>query len=399
MSEVLLGTRLDDQQREYAGTVRDSGEALLTIINDILDFSKFETGAIDIKPSEASIVDTLESAVDLLAPRAHAGGLEIASYAAPDLPDRIETDEGRLRQVLLNLIGNAIKFTPRGGVSCEAHRDRDAAGREVVKFIVIDTGIGIDEPTAERLFNPFVQADSSISRRYGGTGLGLAISRRLVVAMGGEISLESKPGEGSRFWVTLPIPDGHPVPETPRLRGRVLLAGCGTLTGESLRRQIEDWGGSVVETSTLAEARAGLVDASRAGSPFSAVLTTETAIRGEPAEADALARDVADLSALSRLILLSRAGDAPQAHSILKEDVAVLSMPVRRKQLLAALRDASAAHGRSEPQHPFRPLRILRRRRLGESNPRRACVGKGGPSGRCGQRRRGGGRSGTALVL
>ena len=358
MSDLLLSTRLDSQQHRYAATVRDSGEALLTIINDILDFSKFETGSIDVRASEVSIAGVLESAVDLLAPRAHAKGLEIASYIAPDLPSDVTTDEGRLRQVLLNLIGNAIKFTSEGGILCEAELGVDKSGNKVVRFVISDTGIGIDTETAARIFDPFVQGDSSISRRYGGTGLGLAISRRLVTAMGGSIGVESKPGAGSKFWVTLSLSHADPAVEGEKALHdlRVLIAGCGRFSADAIRRHIVDSGGTAKVAPTIADAQKLMSEGGDRA--FDAVLLAEPAIHNESAAAAALVRCATESQTTPRLIVLYRTGGVSERRPMMNEGVPILSLPAHREQLTAALRnpraDADARNLRTS-----RPLKIL----------------------------------------
>ncbi len=362
MSELLLSTRLDAQQQKYAATVRDSGEALLTIINDILDFTKFETGKIDIRLSEVNVVQVLENVVDLFAMRAHAKGLEIVSYVAPDLPASIRTDEGRLRQVLVNLIGNAIKFTSGGGIRCEAQSAVDDAGQRLIRFAVIDTGIGFHPAMGEKIFDPFVQGDSSISRRYGGTGLGLAISRRLVTALGGRIGAESTPGSGSQFWFTLSLGPGDAASSSrPSLADvRVLIAGCDALTAEALYRQIGDWDGAATVTATVAAARTAVTGAANSVSPFTTILLSEAAMHKEAAESAELVKNAACLSSPVQLILLCRAGDESAGRPIMNEGGPILSLPIHRDHLFEALRNPSRPAGDSTAAKGApRSLRIL----------------------------------------
>jgi len=202
MTGLLLDTRLDEEQRQFASTIQRSGEALLGIIDDILDFSKIEAGHLELEKSDFDLPDIVESVVELLASRAHGKGIEIASYVDPKLPTRLHGDAGRLRQILFNLTGNAVKFTEAGGLSVEVLLERAEGMSVTLKVLVTDTGIGIPKDQQARLFDRFTQADASTTRRYGGTGLGLAISKQLASMMGGDIGVSSSPGEGSRFWFT-----------------------------------------------------------------------------------------------------------------------------------------------------------------------------------------------------
>ncbi len=208
MSNVLLDTRLDPEQREFAETIRNSAEGLLTVLNDILDFSKLEAGKLRVDAVDFGLTDAVEESLELLAPRAAAKGIELASLIAPDVPSHVHGDPGRVRQVLLNLVGNAVKFTEGGEVFVTVSRAPDPAGdhrAHRLQFDVSDTGIGIAADVQARLFQPFTQADSSTTRRFGGTGLGLAICRQIVDLLGGTIGVRSEPGDGSTFTFTIPL--------------------------------------------------------------------------------------------------------------------------------------------------------------------------------------------------
>jgi PAS domain S-box-containing protein len=221
MTELLLGTDLDVEQREFAEIVSNEAHTLLGIINAILDLSRIEAGKLTLDMADFSLPDVLESVVDGVAPRAAEKRLALALSIAPEVPERLHGDAGRLRQVLLNLVDNAVKFTEQGEVTIYVASMVPTSTQSIVRFAVSDTGIGIAPQAIRRLFQPFVQADGSTTRKYGGTGLGLAIARRLVELMGGRIGVESQVGEGSTFWFTAHLaPARGPVsPRAPDLTG------------------------------------------------------------------------------------------------------------------------------------------------------------------------------------
>jgi CheY-like chemotaxis protein len=208
MTGLLLDTPLTPEQREYTETARRSGEALLSLIDDLLDLSKIEAGRLELEAIDFDLATAVEDVLDLLTVRARSKGLELGCAIQADVPAVVNGDPGRLRQILLNLVGNALKFTHEGGVSVRVSRAAVEGTATVLRFEVTDTGIGIPAAARARLFQPFSQADASTTRRYGGTGLGLAISKRLCEAMGGAIGVESTPGAGSTFWVRLPLAVG-----------------------------------------------------------------------------------------------------------------------------------------------------------------------------------------------
>ena len=216
MTDLLLDTRLDAEQREFTSLLRDSAQALMEIINDILDFSKIEAGKLDIEFTRFDLSQLLRGSVDMLGSKAREKSLALSCQIDPSLPRLLQGDPTRLRQVLLNLVGNAIKFTDDGSVTLSARPVSTSHGK-LLRLDITDTGIGISSATQARLFQSFTQADSSTTRKYGGTGLGLAICKRLVELMGGQIGVHSELGQGANFWFTLPLlpadPDPHDEPQ------------------------------------------------------------------------------------------------------------------------------------------------------------------------------------------
>lgn len=282
MAGLLLDTPMEAEQRTYAETIRDSAESLLVIINDILDFSKIDAGRLDLEVGELELVPMVESVAEILAPRAAAKGLDLASFVPPGLRGTLLGDAGRLRQILLNLAGNAVKFTDSGSVTIllgeePADPDKQAGGGVRVRFEVRDTGIGIPEEERPRLFVMFTQVDSSAARRHGGTGLGLAICKRLVELMGGRIGVESQPGAGSTFWVSIPLKRGagsaHPPTPAGNWAGRrLLLVDDIAVNRDLLTRQLDGFG-IVTETAENGEqALDRLVAAAHTGRPFDAAI-------------------------------------------------------------------------------------------------------------------------------
>ncbi len=227
MTELALDTHLSDEQRDYLKTIRGSAEALMTIINDILDFSKIEAGKLRFEEVDFAVADVVGETVKALALKAQQKGLEIVLAVEPKVPRMLGGDPGRLRQVVMNLVGNAIKFTERGEIEIRVRVERSDAAGVTIQVMVRDTGIGIPLASQEHIFDAFGQVDSSISRRFGGTGLGLTICRRLVAMMGGRMWLESTPGQGSSFFFTAalcrPLAPEEPLPGVEALAGRTVL--------------------------------------------------------------------------------------------------------------------------------------------------------------------------------
>jgi signal transduction histidine kinase/DNA-binding response OmpR family regulator len=296
MTGLLLDTPLTPEQREYTEAVRRSGEVLLTIINDVLDFSKIEAGRLELEAIDFDLPATVEDSLDMLTERAQGNRLELACVIQPDVPRAVTGDPGRLRQVLLNLVGNAIKFTHEGGVVVRVRR---TGGDETgdVRFEVADTGIGIASEAQARLFQPFSQADTSTTRRYGGTGLGLVICRRLTEAMGGAIGVESEPGGGSTFWFTVTVKGGDEASEPfgttfPLRSRRVLVVDDQVIARTALVQQLRAWDVVVDEAGDGAEALDRLRAAALTGVRRDAVLVDlQRSSMDGPALAGAMAAD------------------------------------------------------------------------------------------------------------
>ncbi len=277
MTGLLLDTELTPEQHRYAETIRASGEALLTLINDILDFSKIEAGKLDLEVLEFDLIALLDEFAASLVPRAHEKGLELLCAAAPAVPTQLRGDPGRLRQILTNLTGNAIKFTASGEVAVAVTVVAETAESVQLRFAVRDTGIGIPADKISLLFNKFSQVDASVTRNYGGTGLGLAISRQLSELMGGTVGVESTAGRGSTFWFTAQLAKQQParVPRAPAadLAGvRVLLADDNATSREWLTQQLSAWELRPVAVASGAEALEMLALALAADDPFQLAL-------------------------------------------------------------------------------------------------------------------------------
>jgi PAS domain S-box-containing protein len=256
MAKLLADTKLTPEQRTYVGAVSTSAGALLALIEDLLDYSKIEAGRFELEPQPMSPRELVENVVELLAARAHAKGIGIGCHVAPEVPATIDADPGRLRQVLLNLIGNAVKFTDVGGVMVTVSTIEAAASRGI-RFAVIDTGPGMDKNDLGRIFEDFEQADGSSTRRHGGAGLGLAISRRIIDSMDGTIVATSEVGQGSEFRVDIPVPGTSEAPlvQAPVLEGRrIVILSRSALEAEAIARTIRAHGGGAEIAGSIAQA-------------------------------------------------------------------------------------------------------------------------------------------------
>lgn len=268
MAGLILDTRLDEEQRHYADTIVNSGEALLSVLNDILDYSKIEAGKLTIEEADFDIVTLIDSTIELFAQQAHVKGLDIPTFVGTNVPRRLHADEGRIRQIMLNLISNAIKFTEDGGVSVEinvALEDREE-DQVLLRFDVADTGIGIPADKLDSIFDQFIQVDGTSTRKHGGTGLGLAICRSLVDAMGGKIGVEQRPDGGSLFWFSLPVREVAPGESWSRTidadisGSRVLVVDDNAVNLTVFERQLDSFGARVT-LATNADAALREIDA------------------------------------------------------------------------------------------------------------------------------------------
>ncbi len=348
-TELLLDTPLTPQQREYGETIRSSGETLLAVINEILDFSKIEAGRLELERADVQIVPLVEAVAAMLAPQARAKQLDLLTYVDPNVPPVVIGDALRLRQILTNLVGNAVKFTETGSVTVLVTADRLTGDSVSVTFTVRDTGIGIGVDAQKRLFEPFRQADMSTTRRFGGTGLGLAISKQLVTLMKGQIGMRSEAGSGSNFFFTVPFVRSE-LKETSRalndLRGtRILVIEDDKNAQEVFRKTLEAWG---VNSDVLAdgdEALTRLQTAAARGEPYDAALVDYAL--GDT-DGMAVARSIRERPALQAmpLLMVTAHDDSGRARNALSAGFfAYLVKPIGQSQLYDALSDA--VHTRS----------------------------------------------------
>jgi signal transduction histidine kinase/DNA-binding response OmpR family regulator len=364
MIGLLLDTRLSSEQRMLATTVRTSADALLTVLNDILDFSKIEAGQLIFDPAPFDLRNPIENCLGLVAEKAHGKGLELAYLIEENVPTQLVGDTGRLHQVLLNLVGNAVKFTTQGEVVVRVSKLADKDRRTRLRFSVHDTGLGVSQEMQAKLFEPFVQADGSIARRFGGTGLGLAICRQLVGLMGGEIGLESVPGQGSTFWFTaeFPLQEAAPkvVPRKPELAGqRALVVDDNETNREILSRQLKAW---LVEPQTAghgSEALAMLRTASESGTPFRFVVLDMQMPGMTGLELAQAIRADSEFAEIKLLLLTSIGQTLTQKELEAMGIGAGLVKPVRHSQLYDTLLTLLANH----PGEIAKPIRIERTER------------------------------------
>jgi len=344
MTDLVLDTSLSADQRDCLEIVKISADSLLSVINDILDFSKIEAGKIDLESLEFSLRDCLEEALKSMALRSGQKGLELVCDIAEDLPEAVLGDSTRLRQVILNLVSNALKFTDEGEVMVRVERD---AAPNIVRFVVSDTGIGIPPDKQASIFSPFTQADSSTTRKYGGTGLGLAISARLVEMMGGRIWVESQVGLGSRFYFTSRLEPAGPLESVAKPRESDLLRGIRVLIlddNRTIRRILEAtlhrWEARPTSVENAEQALAALGLAMSSGDPYQLVLSD---MNMPGMNGVAFLSEIRRMPAIAAtpVVILSSGGIRGDAERCRQMGAAAhLYKPVRRKELLTALQAA-----------------------------------------------------------
>ncbi len=386
MAELLLDTPLLEVQREYLQTLKDAAESLLDLINDILDFAKMEAGKLELRPEEFDLRDALGDTLRTLGLRAHQKGLELACRIAPGVPQRLVGDPRRLRQVVVNLVGNAVKFTQQGEVLLEVAPVRQDARSVLLGFVVSDTGIGIPRQEQARIFEAFEQVDGSTTRRYGGTGLGLSISAQLVERMGGEISVDSQPGRGSRFRFTARFARAsrHGRRTPPRgLRGlRVLVVDDNATNRRILEEVLRQWG---MRPKCVGEARQALAEMERSarGRRAYPLVLLDAAMPG--LDGFGLAERIRArprLAGAAIMMLSSGAGAGDRERCLALGVASYLTKPVKQSDLMDAIATVilpAGAGGKARPAGKAaaaakgRRLRVL----LAEDNPVNQRVASG----------------------
>ncbi len=360
LTGLMLRTDLDDRQQQYAEGVRNAGESLLSLLNDLLDFSKIEAGRLELEETDFELVQVVEEAAELVADTAHRRGLELLAFCSPALPKVLRGDPARLRQVILNLTANAVKFTEEGEVVVRVDLETTTDTGVVARFEISDTGIGIKPEVVPTLFNAFTQADSSTTRRYGGTGLGLAICRQLVTAMGGEIGVDSTPGSGSRFWFTVPLaraqdPASAKIPMHGLAGVRVLIVDDNATNRLVLSEQLEAWGVDAESVSTGQEGLDRLLAAQKSGNPFSLAVLDQAMPEMDGLE---LARRIGRLRHVSPALLLLTSTTDVGAEEVSHAGIAEsLTKPVHLGRLRSAITRAMSTRLQSSTTAPA-PARV-----------------------------------------
>ena len=370
MSDLLLDTRLTDEQRQFAEIIRKSSASLLTLLNDILDLSKIEANKLDLEKLDFNLRITIEDIAEMAAITAQDKGLEIAAFMEPDVPTLLTGDPGRLRQAMINLTGNAVKFTPKGQVIIRVSRVLEDDRSVTLRFTVSDTGIGIPPNRIEALFSPFVQADSSTTRKYGGSGLGLAITRQLAELMGGRAGCKSEEGKGSSFWFTAVFEKQQEAPEVQTdifadISGvKVLVVDDNAVSRLLAMTLLADWKCRAVEARDGHSALAAISKALREKDPFQIILL-DMMMPGMDGEE--LGRQIKETRALSqtRIIMMTSVGKRGEASRLahLKFD-GYFTKPIRRSHLHDAI---ALAMSPERSIGDVSPERIITRHTIAES--------------------------------
>nr|MBA2517535.1 PAS domain S-box protein [Solirubrobacterales bacterium] len=355
MSELLLDTALDDEQREYTETISASGEALLEVIDDILDFSKIEAGKLELDPTDFDLRDAIEKVCGLQARRAHRAGLELVVAIDPGLPALLHGDAARLRQVIANFVSNALKFTGEGEVIVRASSTAASDGSALVRVEISDTGIGVEPGALALLFKPFSQADGSTTRKYGGTGLGLAISKQLIELMGGTIGARSEPGKGSSFWFELPLScpaaDARAPARQSDLAGtRVLVVDDNAASRDVLARQLDAWHMSCAVAADATAALELMESAAADGTPYAVALIDRSMPDVDGYELACAIRAKQAFRG-TRLILLSSTAGRPEVFDDPGLFDKLLTKPVRVSRLHEELRSVVAGDGAQDERN------------------------------------------------
>ncbi|MFO1267628.1 MAG: response regulator [Rubrivivax sp.] len=386
MNELLIDSELNTQQRGWAEAVQSSGRHLLGVINDILDFSKIESGRLELEAVDFSLVDAVEEALAMFAQPAEAKGLELAvQFVPPDAPLVLRGDPFRLRQVVSNLLANAIKFTEEGEVVVRVALQEQTAGEAAVRISVQDTGVGIAPEACAKIFEHFSQADGSTTRRYGGTGLGLAICRRLLALMGGSIRVESAPGQGSTFIVDLRLPQA-PSPAAAAADGsalagaRVIVVDDNRTNRDILLEQLQGWRLEVCCVEGGAQALRAMAEAAEAGRPFDLGILD---MHMPGMDGLQLAQQIQRLPALARTHLMMLSSTYASADERTRAEAGIrryLNKPVRRADLRRAVAGVLAAVAPVPPPRPVPQAQQVRQLQgrvlLVEDNPINQGVAK-----------------------
>jgi signal transduction histidine kinase/CheY-like chemotaxis protein len=354
MTDLTLGTEITSEQREYLDTVKQSADSLLVVINDILDFSKIEAGKVDLEVADFNLRDCLETTLKILAFRADEKGLELLCEIAPEVPEVVRGDSSRLRQIVTNLVGNAIKFTNEGEVAMKVESNLQYDNNRTLQFTVSDTGIGIPREKQALIFDPFSQADTSTTRKYGGTGLGLTISARLVELMGGTIRLESEVGRGTKFIFTvqmpsseMPIAVGSIAPPEILRGGKVLVVDDNRTNRRILDGMLRRWEMRPTLMEGGEEALTELSAAREAGEPYRLILTDMHMPKMDGFSLIERIRQRPDL-ATATIMMLTSAGHRGDAERCRQLGVAAyLLKPIRQSELREAIAQVLGARERT----------------------------------------------------